>query len=148
MDEKHGVRVLTINSGSSSIKFAIYRMVNREELLLSGSAAGIGLASGYMRIRDAEGKTVEDRIVGLRNHDAALREIVQSLNRNPAGRAIDAVGHRLVHGGSAYTRPHNVTPELLARLNELVPFAPDHLPHEIAAINAFTRACRVSGSLF
>jgi acetate kinase len=134
------VRILTINSGSSSIKFSLYRMGNVETQVLSGSARGIGLASGLFHIKDADGKAEIERKLRLRDHGAALHEIISWLHNNEVDRDMDAVGHRLVHGGSAYTEPHLITASVLTTLDELVPFAPDHLPHEIDAIKEFTHS--------
>jgi acetate kinase len=134
------MRILTINSGSSSIKFALYLMGSVETRMLSGSAGGIGFASGLFHVKDPDGKTTIERKLGLRDHGAALQEIINWLHGSLAGRDVDAVGHRLVHGGSAYTGPHLITTGLLTELEDLVPFAPDHLPQEIHAIKEFSRS--------
>jgi acetate kinase len=134
------MRILTINSGSSSIKFALYRMGRVETQMLSGSAGGIGFASGLFHIKDADGKTMIEKKLDLRDHHAALQEIINWLRSSAVGQEVDAVGHRLVHGGSAYTEPHLITDPLLTALDELTPFAPDHLPHEIHAIKEFSRS--------
>ncbi len=133
------MHILTINSGSSSIKFSLYRMEPQEELASMGSVKGIGFASGLFHIKDGKGKTIIEKKLALRDHRAALKEITDWLSSTDEGKTIDAIGHRLVHGGSAYTKPHIITPELLAALGELIPFAPDHLPHEIDAIKEFDR---------
>ncbi len=133
------MHILTINSGSSSIKFSLYRMEPQEELVSTGSVRGIGLASGLFHVRDGSDKAAVEKRLDLRDHGPALKEITGWLSGTREGRAIDAIGHRMVHGGSAYTEPHFITPELLAALDELIPFAPDHLPHEIDAIKEFGR---------
>jgi len=140
MTDEALMRILTINSGSSSIKFSLYRMGSIETQMLSGSAIGIGLASGLFHTTDAEGKTEIERKLRLRDHGAALHEIINCLQSNAVDRDVDAVGHRLVHGGSAYAEPHLITAGVLTALEGLVPFAPDHLPHEIGAIKEFTRS--------
>ena len=139
MARDDAVHILTINSGSSSIKFALYRMGRVETPSLSGSIGGIGFDSGLFHIKDAEGRTRVEKKLTLRDHGAALQEIIGRLHGSAAGRDVDAVGHRLVHGGSAYTEPQRITAELLAALEELVPLAPDHLPHEISAIKTLER---------
>ncbi len=140
MAHDDAIHLLTINSGSSSIKFALYRMGRVETLSLSGSMRGIGLDSGFFHIKDAEGRGMVERKLTLRDHGVALKELIDWLHNSTAGKNVDAVGHRLVHGGSTYTEPHLITAELLAALDKLVPFAPDHLPHEIDAIKAFERS--------
>jgi len=134
------VRILTINSGSSSIKFSLYHMGSIGTQMLSGSASGIGFASGLFHIKDADGKSRIEAKLSLRDHGAALHEIISWLHSNAIDRDVDAVGHRLVHGGSLYAEPHLITAEVLTLLDKLVPFAPDHLPHEIDAIKEFTHS--------
>jgi len=75
----------------------------------------------------------------LPDHEAALSVLLAWLREHTGERGIDAVGHRVVHGG-AHSRPELVTPGLLAVLRGLVPLAPDHLPHEITAIEAVANA--------
>ncbi len=128
------MRILTINSGSSSIKFSLYDMGGGEVLMLSGNALGIGAAAGRFRIAvSGENPRIEEARA-FRNHNDALEAITAWLAAREA--QPEAVGHRLVHGGSIYIRPHRITADLLTALDALVPFAPDHLPHEIDAIKA------------
>ena len=129
--------ILTLNSGSSSIKFGMYRMGSVETLMSSGSVAGIGLGSGMFRVRDGDGKIVVEKRLPLLEHGEALKEIIGWLREGPGAYPFDTVGHRLVHGGSRFSRPHVITPDLMETLDELMPFAPDHLPHEINAIKVF-----------
>jgi acetate kinase len=132
-------RILTINSGSSSIKFSLYQMGQSESLILSGIIERIGLKPTILKIKDAQGETnLEDNLY-LRDHDAAFKALFERLRKNSAVEKIDAVGHRIVHGGIEYSRPQNITPELMRRLNELVPLAPDHLPNEITGIMAINK---------
>ncbi len=130
--------VLAINSGSSSIKFSLYDMGDEEVLVLSGQTEGIGAAAGRFCAAVSEGNVVTEEERVFRNHDEALAAITAWLAARK-GRTPEAIGHRLVHGGSTYIKPHRITDELLTALDDLVPFAPDHLPHEIGAIKAFER---------
>ncbi len=127
------MNIFTINSGSSSIKFSVYRIADNEELVFMGSVEGIG-TTGLIRIRNGSGSIVLDKKITLPDHGAALKHITAWLETLPRTNAIDSIGHRLVHGGRAYTEPHLITPALLDVLKELIPFAPDHLPHELHAI--------------
>jgi acetate kinase len=132
-------RILTINSGSSSIKFSLYQMGQSESLILSGIIERIGLKPTILKIKDARGETnVEDNLY-LRDHDAAFKALFERLRKNSAVKKIDAVGHRIVHGGIEYSRPQGITPELMEKLNQLVPLAPDHLPNEITGIMAINK---------
>ncbi|MCL5744367.1 MAG: acetate/propionate family kinase [Acidobacteria bacterium] len=127
--------ILTINSGSSSIKFSAYEMAREEKFLLTGILDRIGAGSGEFRARSAAGESLIEESVELPDHDAALVRLFGWLG----DRRFDAVGHRIVHGGRDYTSPRTITPELVADLRRLVPLATEHLPHEIKAIDAVSR---------
>jgi acetate kinase len=133
------MRILTINSGSSSVKLALYRMGEAETLEFSGSLERIGLRSGGFRIVAAGGQPLIDEQVDLPDHEAAFKRLFDWLRDSQPGEALDAVGHRVVHGGAKFTLPHRITPAMIGELKELVHLAPDHLPNEIKAILATTR---------
>ena len=139
----HGDRptkILTINSGSSSLKFAIFQMGDSESRPLSGKIDGIGLTHCNFHVKHADtGKTIEQSLQAA-DHEAAIQWLFAWLEKENLERDLHAVGHRVVHGGDRYSRPEFITPELLATLRELVPLAPDHLPQEIKAIEAVSRA--------
>ena len=128
-------RILTVNSGSSSVKFSIYLMP-AEEREISGSLARIGQQSGSFLVKDARGKTIHDEKLPIAGHAAALQLLMDWMGRD---KQADAIGHRIVHGGSKYAAPEFVTQQLIARLRELMPLAPNHLPREIAAIEAIAK---------
>lgn len=132
--------ILTINSGSSSIKFSLYRIENSEKRLFSGQTGGIGLASGYFSLKNGQGRMILERKLELPDHASALKEIIGELQNARLNAKMDAVGHRLVHGGSLYTATHLVDAGMMEALRNLIPFAPDHLPHEIDAIRQFQEA--------
>jgi acetate kinase len=134
------MRVLTINSGSSSVKFGLFEIGQTEKLVLSGELERIGLRAGVFQIHNAKGEALIDEHKDMPNHEAALKQLFAWLEQHEPGQSLDAVGHRVVHGGPNYNQPHRVTPELLADLKVLVPLAPDHLPHEIKAIRATSQA--------
>jgi acetate kinase len=134
------MRILTINSGSSSIKLSLYEMGPAERLLVSGNLERIGLRAGLFQVSDTHGKTIIDEHTDLPDHEAALKRLFDWLEQHEPGKNLDAVGHRVVHGGPKYNQPHRVTPALIADLKEMVPLAPDHLPHEIKAIRATSRS--------
>src|SRR4051812_47285792 len=100
-------RILAINSGSSSLKFALYAMRPREAAVLSGKLDRIGAGgrgddgAGAFAARDERGETVLDRRLDLPDHAAAIRELLNWLGtHSPAGGPPVAVGHRIVHGGA------------------------------------------------
>ncbi len=133
-------RILTINSGSSSIKFSLYQMGQSESLILSGMIERIGLKPTVLKIKNAQGETNLEDNLNLRDHDAAFKALFHWLRKNSPVEKIDAAGHRIVHGGIEYSRPQGITPGLMETLNELVPLAPDHLPNEITGIMAINKS--------
>ena len=138
-----GQRLLTINTGSSSLKAALYRMWEgaKETLELRAEASRIGDRGGGLRLADARGETLDERQDGLPDHATALDALLSRLRDRGLDRDdFAAVGHRIVHGGDRYREPQRVAPEVLADLRALVPIDPNHLPQAIAAIEAVGRA--------
>jgi acetate kinase len=140
MPDNGDVRVLTINSGSSSLKFSLYRMGEAETRILAGNLERIGLPGGQFRVRDPDGKEVVNELHELPDHVAALKMLLAWLEQRFPGQPVGAVGHRVVHGGPNYSAPHVMTPELLSTLEDLVRLAPEHLPHALKAIEAIQAA--------
>jgi acetate kinase len=138
--DERGLRILTINSGSSSLKCALYQMGRGEKLLLSAQIERIGLKDSLFHIKAGSGETLIAEKRELPDHDAALEALLGWLQSSDPGRQLDAVGHRVVHGGLAYTQPSIINPQLLRALEEMVPLAPDHLPQELRAIRAVSRS--------
>jgi len=128
--------ILSFNSGSSSDKFALYRLsADGEKLLAQGEAEGIGLGSGRLWIRDGQAKSLSDAERSFPRSTDALRALFDETDRLRLPRP-DAIGHRLVHGGQNHFAPERVTPELLEALRSMISFAPLHLPVEIEGIEA------------
>jgi acetate kinase len=131
--------ILTLNSGSSSLKFALYQLgqpgAESETLLAEGTVAPIGLPGGHLVIRDADGKVLSETHRDVADHSAALEATFAALPQlqlpPPA-----AVGHRLVHGGPDHVAPERVTPQLTHSLRGIIGFAPLHLPTELRGIDA------------
>src|SRR3712207_5125197 len=136
-------RLLTINTGSSSLKAVLYRL--REDTTetpeLRAEASRIGAQGGGMRLADDRGETLDERRDALPDHAAALEALMSRLQVRGLDRDdLAAVGHRIVHGGDLPREPQRVTPGLVADLRALVPIDPNHLPQAIAAIEAVGRA--------
>jgi acetate kinase len=136
-------RLLTINTGSSSLKAALYRL--REDTTetpeIRAEASRIGGRGGGLRFANARGETLDERRDDLPDHAAALDALLSRLrDRGLDQDDLAAVGHRIVHGGDRYREPQRVTPEVVAGLRALVPIDPNHLPQAIAAIEAVGRA--------
>jgi len=128
--------ILTINSGSSSIKFSLYEAGPAPGRLLFGRLERIGLPEGRFLAFDAGGAPLSSTGVEFPDHGAALKELFNWLAGRPEGRGMGAVGHRVVHGGAEYASPRRIDRELIHALKRLSPFAAEHLPHEIKAIEA------------
>jgi acetate kinase len=133
--------VLTINAGSSSLKFSAYRIGDDDRPILSakGQVDGIG-TSPRLVAEDAEGQALVDRHwpddLGL-GHADFFRVIGSWLREHFGGRAsLLGVGHRVVHGGIEFTAPVRVSPTVIAKLETLCPLAPLHQPHNLAGIGA------------
>jgi acetate kinase len=133
-----GERILVLNAGSSSLKFAVYgRTAARAfDLALRGQIAGIGTAP-RAEARDGAGHPVEPPLAErVRDARSALDALLAWIFAGAAGDRVLAVGHRIVHGGARSAQPVVVTPEELAALRELAALAPLHQPHNLAAIEA------------
>ena len=128
--------ILVINCGSSSVKFALFAGDAELERLLSGEVDGIGLGVGRMRTKGSDGTIVMDRALPINDHTAALSAILEHVRKQLGRVRLDAVGHRVVHGGEDCDCPVGVTTALEDRLRELVPLAPLHQPHNLAGITA------------
>ena len=129
-------QILTINGGSSSIKFALYAAVKPLKRGLYGTVDRIGLSGTNLTFHDADGKPEASRKLIAADHKSAANSLLDWLETQPDFASVKAVGHRVVHG-MKHTEPEIVTPELLAELHRISPYDPDHLPREIELIEAF-----------
>jgi acetate kinase len=131
--------LLTINTGSSSLKAALYAPDRWQQRELGVQVERIGGAGSRLRITNAHGATVWEAQRELADHEAALQAFLDWLEREHPDRPPAAVGHRVVHGGAKYHAPQVVTADLVAALQALVTIDPEHLPQAIAAIRAVSR---------
>jgi acetate kinase len=129
--------ILCLNSGSSSLKFALYRIGDREEILLAQGAVERNDAQSARLWINSPQRKIEKTGGEMSSVSAALHAASIELERLELPR-FDAVGHRLVHGGQHHAVPERITDTLLNELRNLIPFAPLHLPDEIAGIVAVT----------
>ena len=129
--------ILTINGGSSSLKFALFDRNEPSARLQSGRVDRIGLDGARWILTQADGERQEDRSVDVPDQKAAVYLIINWLERAVGFAEIAAIGHRVVHGGSRYHQPEPVTAELIAELRRISSYDPDHLPGEIELIEAF-----------
>jgi acetate kinase len=133
---------LVMNAGSSSLKFAVFRATRGADwpLAARGNLEGIGTAP-KMSARDGAGASLSTPTIPDELGDAgtALEYVFGWLRASFSGGRIIGVGHRVVHGGPRYSVPALVTPEVLAELRRLVPYAPLHQPYNLAAIEAVAK---------
>jgi acetate kinase len=135
--------VLIVNGGSSSIKFAAFEPVLREDpaLLFKGEIEGIGRRPRFAT-RDARGVGLMEKSLDpdeVHDHSGAMVAISEWLRSIRGETSLIAVGHRVVHGGVEFSAPALVDDSLLAKLERLVPLAPLHQPANLAAIRAVRR---------
>src|SRR5262245_58185426 len=130
---------LVLNAGSSSLKFCVYRRKRAQPWRLEarGQIEGIG-TSPQLSANDGAGASMVEQTLDASVCDgrSAIDSLAAWIRSRYAGSRVLAVGHRVVHGGPRYARPTLVTPQVLADLRELIPLAPLHQPHNLAAIEA------------
>jgi acetate kinase len=132
-------RIVTINGGSSSLKFALFERTDPPARLLSGRIDRIGQEDARWVLAQADGGREEERQVDAPDQKAAVRLLIDWLELSVGFTEIATIGHRVVHGGSCYYHPERVTAELIEGLRRISPYDPDHLPGEIDLIEAFRK---------
>jgi acetate kinase len=134
--------ILVLNAGSSSIKFTLFHVGRGRELEAGpeGQVDGIG-ARPHFSVRAPGGEALVDRDLageGRMDHRGAMDEIRAWLDAHRGGDRLVGAGHRIVHGGRRYAAPVLIDAGVVAELEQLVPLAPLHQPHNLAAIRAIT----------
>ena len=132
-------KIIAFNTGSSSIKFALFEIGETEHLVFSGTLTKIGNRNGTFSVMDDHGLSLYCESVAAESHDAACDYVLSWIRSQFEGRKPDAIGHRIVHGGPLYSTPQIVTSELIASLDTLSPYAPEHLPQAIDAVRHAAR---------
>lgn len=132
------MNILTLNAGSSSIKFALYRQDSALQRVLRGQVDRIGHADVAIDVEVAEaaagmGQLHPHHAIAGGNFDTAATALLKWLEAQAAFGSIAGVGHRVVHG-MQHSEPHNANEALLAELRRIKPDDPDHLPGEIRLI--------------
>ncbi len=128
--------VLTINGGSSSIRFALYEESEPPGRLLNGKLDSVGLGGKNLSFKDATGQSQDSQAIDPGDHRSAVVFLLDWLETQQVFASVKAVGHRVVHG-MTHSEPERVTPELLDELRRIMLYDPEHLPLEIALIEAF-----------
>jgi acetate kinase len=128
--------ILVLNSGSSSLKFGIYRPGETdEEPMLTGSAEGVGRDDGSLHIRSSDGTSLSQRECLHESQSEALNALAAAIREHIDNMPL-AVGHRVVHGGPNLRRHQIITPQVLDELRSATHFAPLHIPQALSLIAA------------
>ena len=129
-------QILVLNSGSSSIKFALYTAARDPARVLAGTISGIGATPAFTAA-NADGRPLPaglPRDTGALTHVSALTRLLDWLAARDGSSKLLGAGHRVVHGGARYAAPMRLDAAGLAALEQLVPMAPLHQPHNLAAV--------------
>ena len=135
--------ILTINSGSSSLKLGLYRAddgnpTHEPQLLYRGATDNIGKPGGSLTVTAAAGKTIRHEDASHESQSSAFTHAAQVLQQF-SGTSPDAIGHRIVHGGPHLREHCRITPQVLDTLRGAVHFAPLHIPPALALIDAASK---------
>ena len=134
------MKILVINAGSSSLKYQLIDM-ETENVMAKGLCERIGIGGHLKHSPLVGGKPVYDEDIDLPTHAEAIAAVIEKLTSPEYGvvasmKEIDAVGHRVVHGGEKFASSVLITDEVMAAIDECSPFAPLHNPANITGINA------------
>ena len=131
--------ILTINGGSSSIKFALFDAGDSLRRILEGGIERIGLPETIFRVKGLNQADNFSRLVAAQDHTVAVGLLMDWIEERIGRVGFTAVGHRVVHGGPKYSDPQLITKEMVEELRQIKPFDPEHLPEEIQLTEAFHR---------
>ena len=134
------MKILVLNCGSSSLKFALIELPTYK-VLTSGNEERVGINDSFITFRNPEGKKIE-RHIDIPNHTRGVEIILDILCEEHFVQSfdeIDAIGHRLVHGGERFAQSVRITPDVVAMLHECAQLAPLHNPANILGIEAVTK---------
>ncbi len=134
------MKILVINAGSSSLKYQLIDM-ETEAVLAKGLCERIGIDGHLKHTPLVEGKEVFNEDVAMPTHSEAIAAVIDKLTSPQYGvvnsmKEIDAVGHRVVHGGEKFASSVLITDEVMKAIEECIPFAPLHNPANITGIKA------------
>jgi acetate kinase len=130
--------VLTINGGSSSIKFATYRADSPTTRLLAGSLDRIGLPKPTLTVQDGD-QDAAPRVIKARDHRAAGEFLIHWLEQHTGFANVAGIGHRVVHGGLKLKHAQRITPYMMDELRRISPYDPEHMPSGIQLMEVFHR---------
>ena len=131
-----GDSILTINGGSSSIKFSLYKTEKPLKQVFDGQIENIGTAKAKLSFNNFITEQKNCIPIKAADHNEAADHLIEWLEKQQGFDAIKAIGHRIVHG-MKHTEPELINPELLKELKKISAYDPDHLPEEIRLIEVF-----------
>ena len=129
-------RILTINGGSSSIKFSLYKIEEPLKQMFNGQIENIGSAKAKLSFNNSVTEQKNSISIEAADHNEAADHLIDWLEKQEDFGSIKAIGHRIVHGMN-HTEPEKITAELLDELKKISAYDPDHLPEEIKLIEVF-----------
>ncbi len=130
--------ILTVNGGSSSIKFSMYKIGETLTQLFYGEIENIGAEKTKLNFTNTITNQKKSSDVKALNHDDAANFLIDWLEKQDDFVSVKAIGHRIVHG-MKHTEPEQITPELLDKLKKISAYDPEHLPEEIKLIEVFSK---------
>ncbi len=133
-----GKFILTVNGGSSSIKFALFETGSLSRIF-SGRIEGIGLPKGSFTLKGPNKTDNFSQPIAVPDYAAAVKVLMSRIGLRIPHDQLAAVGHRVVHGGPKYWEPQLITPKMIAELHQMSPFDPEHLPGEILLTKTIQR---------
>jgi acetate kinase len=134
--------ILVINAGSSSVKFSVFpghETPSRQGIICEGECEGIGHRVHFTAKGPTGAPLVDEHLAEGTSHEDALSALLRWLEVHYLDNQLVAAGHRVVHGGSLYTAPVLIDAAVIAELRRLIPLAPLHQPHNLAAIDALSK---------
>ena len=131
--------ILTLNGGSSSIKFAIFEMGALLQRVLKGEIEQIGRQEAVLSVKGINKADNFSKQMRALNHQEAVDGLMDWIEARSQKDPLTAVGHRVVQGGPKYCKPQRITAEMVEELRQLSPFDPEHLPGEMLLIEAVHR---------
>jgi len=130
--------ILAINSGSSSLRFALFEVGESLPPILIGKFDRIGFPDAKLSFTDVLANKSDERMVDALDHVACVPLLVELLEKKTGLDSVSTIGHRVVHGGPRYRDAVRVDGAVLEELRRISPFAPNHLPDAIALMEVFT----------
>ncbi len=131
--------ILTVNGGSSSIKFALFEGGDSPRQILKGAIERIGLPGATLRVSAGNSADNTLRPLTVPDYTAAVSALMDWIEEHSGREALNAVGHRVVHGGPKYCQPQIITSEMIADLHRFSSFDPEHMPEELLLIETIRR---------